>query len=521
MADPVVATRYGSLRGAEHDGVLSFLGIPYAASPTGVARFSPPQPPDPWGATFDATSVGAIAPQPTSLLGGYVPGDPNDQSESCLTMNVFTPAVDDGRRPVLVFVHGGAFLIGTGGGVMYRGEALARRGVVVVTFNYRLGALGFLAHPDLAATPGAPFANWGVLDQIAALEFVRDHVASFGGDPANVTLFGESAGAMSTANLLAVPKAAPLFRRAILESGATAVLSVGQAAHNAERFAKALGLDRIDRERLCHVPLDEVLAAQATLFGDLGVGAVMPFQPVVDGHLIPDHPDALIAAGGGSIEALIVGTNRDEFRFFTIGHRQLDEATDDALAPYVSAYLPPTDALGAADVISGYRAIATSRGETPSGRQLFEAIAGDAVFWAPAMRLAAASARHRPTFVYRFDWTSPFMRGALGACHGLELPFVFGTITNPFVALFSGEGEQAGALCEAVQSAWVSFATHGVPGTSETVAWPRYDDERRSTLVFDDDPSVLERPREDERKLWEALLGQYGVSATTETTTGT
>jgi para-nitrobenzyl esterase len=436
-------------------------------------------------------------------------------------MNVFTPGCDDRRRPVLVFIHGGAFLIGTGGGVMYRGEALARRGVVVVTFNYRLGALGFLAHPDLAVTPGAPFANWGVLDQLAALAFVQEHIASFGGDPRNVTLFGESAGAMSTADLLAVPRATGLFRRAVIESGATAVLSIRRAAHNAERFAKALGLRGVDRTVLSQVPVAEVLAAQATLLGDLGVGASMPFQPIVDGLLIPEHPDAVLAAGGGSVDALMVGTNRDEFRLFTIGQRQLDDASDQALAPYVSAYLPRTHDEDAVALIRKYRSIAAARGESPNQRQLFESIAGDAVFWAPAMRLASASASQRPTFVYRFDWTSPFMGGALGACHGLELPFVFGTITNPFVALFAGDGAPASDLCEMIQSAWVSFATNGHPGAAGGIEWPRYEDRRRATLLLGSDRSVLERPREEERLIWERLLGQYGVAAATEAATGT
>jgi para-nitrobenzyl esterase len=506
VADPVVGTRYGSIRGGDSDGIAAFLGIPYAAPPTHSRRFSPPVEPEPWSGVRDARSVGPIAPQPESLLGGYVPGDPRVQDEECLSLNVYTPRCDDARRPVLVFIHGGAFLIGTGGSAMYRAEALARRDVVVVTFNYRLGALGFLAHPNLARSPGEPFANWGVLDQLAALRFVRDHVADFGGDPQNVTIFGESAGAMSAANLLAVPSAKGLFRRAILQSGAALALGASDAARVAERFAGALGFDRVDRDLLAAVPTADLLAAQATLLGDLGVGASMPFQPVVDGTLLPDHPAVALAAGGGNAEALLIGTNRDEFRFFTIGKRQLDGVGDDALVPYVEPYLPPDRSSESDVVVKQYREIASGRGEAPTARGLFESIAADAVFWAPAMRLASASSRCRPTFVYRFDWESPFMGGSLGACHGLELPFVFGTTANPIIGLFSGSGPDAEELSATIQSAWVAFATDGEPGAG----WPRYDESSRSTAVLGGERLAISAPREPERIVWESLLGQYG-----------
>jgi para-nitrobenzyl esterase len=454
--------------------------------------------------------VGPIAPQPESLLGGYVPGDPRRQDEDCLSLNVFTPRCDDARRPVLVFIHGGAFLIGTGGSIMYRAETLARREVVVVTFNYRLGALGFLAHPNLASGRDGMFANWGVLDQLAALRFVRDHITDFGGDPGNVTIFGESAGAMSAANLLAVPSAKGLFRRAILQSGAALALGESDAAKTAERFAAALGFDRVDRDLLATVPIEDVLAAQATLFGDLGLGASMPFQPVIDGVLLPRHPEVTLATGGGNAEALLVGTNRDEFRFFTIGRRHLDDLADDDLGRYVASYLPPGRADEADIVVKQYREIASGRGENPSSRRLFESIASDSVFWAPAVRLATASSRFRPTFVYRFDWESPFMGGALGSCHGLELPFVFGTTTDPFVGLFSGNGPQADKLSETIQTAWVAFATHGDPGVGGTFGWPRYDETSRSTALLGSEMTDVDAPREPERIVWESLLGHYG-----------
>ncbi len=508
----VVTTQYGKVQGRESDGVATFLGIPYAASPEGSARFAPPRPPEPWRGVRDATECGPIAPQPESLLGGYVPGDPRIQAEDCLSINIFTPGVDGARRPVVVFIHGGAFLIGMGGGVMYRGDELARRGVVVVTFNYRLGALGFLAHPDLAVTPGAPFANWGMLDQIAALEFVRTGIDAFGGDPGNVTIFGESAGAMSAADLLAVPSARGLFRRAILQSGALATLSVDAASRNAERFVQALGLNAVDRDALCAVPADEVVAAQASLLGDLGVGASMPFQPVVDGMLFPRDPEETIVEEGSNAEAVIIGTNRDEFRFFTIGQRHLDDLSDEEIAPFVGAYLPPGRAPRAIEVIEEYRAATTRRGLSLSPRRIFESIAGDSVFWAPAVSLATALSRSATTYFYEFTWESPFMGGALGSCHGLELPFVFGTIANPIIGLFSGTGSDASALAEAIQTAWVAFATDGIPVSEPP--WPEYEVTRRATLALGADLALTDSPRDREREIWESLRAENGRSAT-------
>ena len=501
MAGPVVATRFGAVRGLDGDGVLAFLGIPYAAPPVDELRFAPPAPPAPWSGVRDAREPGPVAPQPESVIGGYVPGDPREQDEGCLAVHVFTPGLDDARRPVMVFVHGGAFLIGTGGGVMYRADALARRGVVVVTFNYRLGALGFLAHRELRDGASGPFGNWGVLDQLAALEFVRDHASAFGGDPGNVTLFGESAGAMSAADLLAVPRARGLFHKAVLESGAAQAMTVDAAEANAHRFGDALGLG-VDLDRLRKVPVEEILAAQRTLLGDLGVGASMPFQPVVDGRLLPDHPDRTLARGV-PVDALLVGTNRDEFRFFTVGQRQLDEIDDIELGRLVEAYLPPDAPLGAAEVLARYRSA-----EPAGPRRLFEQVAADAVFWAPAARLADASAPRTPTFFYRFDWESPFLQGALGACHGLELPFVFGTIENPIISLFAGAGPEAARLADRMQSAWVAFATTGNPSTEE-LPWPEYGEERR-TLLLGAEPSVVAAPRPQIRALWAELLGGYG-----------
>ena len=518
MANTTVGTRYGSVRGIEGDGCVSFLGVPYASPPTGELRFRPPVDPEPWSGVRNTTEPGLIAPQAETVLAGYVPGDPLAQGEDCLMLNVFAPAIDDGRRPVLVYIHGGAFLIGSGAGVMYRGEQFARRGVVVVTMNYRLGALGFLAHPDLAAGNGGGFGNWGLADQIAALRWVRDHIASFGGDPGNVTLVGESAGAMSAADLLISPQASGLFRRAILESGATLARSPSSAGEVAEQFTTLLGLPGVRRDLLCEVPLAELLEAQAALLtslGDLGGDAGMPFQPVVDGGVLPVHPDAAIAAGTSNVEALIVGTNRDEFRLFTVGQRQLDELDEPTLEKLVSAYIPPGTAIEAGGLVDAYREASLARAAQLSRRQLFEVIAGDALFRIPALRLVTAHSRIAPTYCYRFDWESPFGGLGLGACHGLELPFVFGTVINPVIGLFSGSSPEALTLSDAIQSSWAAFVSDGDPSVVATGRWPHYDAEHRRTLVFGPDIHLEDAPEEAERWYWEARLDRYGMTRAT------
>ena len=401
MSAGVVSTRQGDVRGVEVDGVRSYRGIPYAAAPVGRLRYRAPQPAPGWSGVRDASTFGAIAPQAASGLGSYFPGDPLDQSEDCLVCNVWTPETARGPLPVMVFVHGGAFCNGSGSGVMYRGDRLAARGVVVVTFNYRLGALGFLAHPALADEESGGFGNWGLLDQVAALGWVRDNIGAFGGDPSNVTVFGESAGAMSICDLLAAPAAGGLFRRAIAESGAALAIDPPPAARIAERLAASSASPSSAGTPCSPVPADELIGAQIAVNAEVDAGAGLPFQPVVDGGLLARHPEDAVVAGASAGVELLIGSNRDEFKLFSfavLARRELSEAEPERL---VGRYLRGAgleDEALAGDAIAEYRRAGTPR-RARTARALFDAIVTDWIFRVPQLRLAEAHriARRRRT----------------------------------------------------------------------------------------------------------------------------
>jgi para-nitrobenzyl esterase len=506
----VVATESGRVRGVESDGCWSFLGIRYAAPVAGAARFAAPQPVEPWNGIFTADAVSPVSPQPRSGVGSYLPGDPMEQGEDCLSLNVWTAGCDAERRPVIVFLHGGAFLSGTGAGVLYRGEGFARQGVVLVTLNYRLGFLGFLAHPALE-TDGARLGNRGLLDQLAALRWVERNISEFGGDPQNVTLVGESAGAMSIADLASSGELKSRVRRVVLESGATSTISRAEAFSIAERFVSLLGAHDVNLASLSSAPMAELVAAQDSVIANFGGVAGMPFRPIVDGELLRVHPDTAIATGATAGLDILAGTNRDEFRLFTFAQPEIPTLDDEGLARLLDGYLDDAGmSVTARAVIDCFRQARESQGLGVRPRDLFEAIGTDLVFRMPTLRLLAAHVHFGGrAFCYRFDWESPFAQGALGACHALELPFVFGTLGNPIVAFFSGSGDAASAVSEEMQGAWAAFARGGRPSVG-TAEWPEYEPERRMTRIFGDLPTVLGSPGEAERAFLEQHMPAYG-----------
>ncbi len=503
--DGVVEVRGGRVRGVERSGLWVYSGIPYARAPVGPLRWRPPQPPEPWTGIRPADEFGPIAPQSPPVAGLTIPGDPTEHSEDCLSLNVWTPGLDDGRRPVMVWTHGGGFTSGSGSFLLYRGGELARHGnVVVVTFNYRLGALGFLGHPAAVEGSTEPdeVGNWGLMDQVAALGWVRDCIGAFGGDPGNVTVFGESAGAMSVSTLLALPAARGLFHRAAVESGPAYTQTLERARHRGDELAKELGIGELTRRVLEDVPADDLVAATQRMQNqppDPGQ-LPLPFLPVVDGAYLPRHPLEAVAEGAGAPVPLLIGTTRDVLSLFALGVRRLADLDDEGLDRWMRRAAPGADV---DRLITTYRDVRAARGESVRPRDLWVAMGSDLVFRWPSLKTAAAQRKHQSnTFVYLFTWETPAFGGELGSCHALEIPFVFGALHRPLIAAFAGGGREAEDLSARMHHAWLAFAHTGDPSHDGIGRWPAWDDERRATMLFGPDGGVVDRPRDQELSAW-------------------
>lgn len=497
-----IPTTAGRIRGRQEGEVTAFKGIPYAAAPFGPRRLRPPEPPQPWAGVRDAFVPGPSAPQP-----GYLPAmaglleEASNPGEDCLNLNVWTPAPsrNGGRLPVMVWIHGGAFRNGAGSLPSYDGARLAADGAVCVTLNYRLGAEGFLLLPDGTS-------NLGLLDQIAALEWVRDNIAGFGGDPDNVTVFGQSAGAISITALMTMPRARGLFRRAITQSGAGHHTHPEHIARRlTERLAALAGAEPT-REGLAALPPERLIAAndalgreiaQATDPGQWGesAGGGTTVLPVVDGDTLPERPIDALAGGAGRDIELLTGTTSDEFRLFLIPLGIGPRITDELLHGFLAGLgLNPGEARAAYT--------AAHPGATPG--DLLSAAMSDHAYRIPALRIAEVRATHRAeTFVYEFARCSPVLDGALGACHMAEIGFVFGNLCDP---LAGPDAPQE--LSDAMREAWLSFARTGHPtgtGTSggKLPHWPAYAGRRSVMHLGDGAPAVREDPAADVRRLWE------------------
>jgi para-nitrobenzyl esterase len=511
----IVETSKGKLEGTRRDDLCVFRGVPFARPPVGELRFRAPQPLESWEGVRDATRIGARAMQVPSETFEALLGRPPKQppiDEDCLYLNVWTPGVE-GRRPVMVWIHGGVFTRGAGSEPLYNGRVLASRGdIVILTINYRLGALGFLYMPDCADAEGEPCTNFGMLDQVAALEWVRDEIMAFGGDPDNVTIFGESAGAMSIGALMASPRASGLFRRGILQSGAAHnALSIDQAQANTAAFAQALGVERLTADRLRSIRAEDILRAQSSMEASdrerMGKGpAIGPrFQPVIDGHFLRERPIDAIRAGSAKDVSVLIGTTAEEWKLFAAMSPGLAKISEDEAARRIGWLVSSDgDAERGRAILHAYRNARKARGEATETFELFVAVQTDHIFRIPADRLAEAQATHqRQVFTYRFDWRSPIGNGVLGACHALDLPFVFGT--HRLVPAFAGEGPEADALAAKVGDAWIAFARADDPST-DPLRWPPFDAERRSTMILDRKCRVEERPREAERRCWDGII---------------
>lgn len=501
-------TIYGEIEGIEKKDHFAFLGVPFAKPPVGELRFKAPQPPEPWNGIREAKEFGAAAPQ---MKESYFPAmSPEKIEEDCLYLNVWTPRADGEKRPVMVWIHGGGFLSGAGSLPWYRGHRIAATNdVVVVSINYRLGALGFLYLNELAGDDLSPDSNIGIRDQIAALEWVRDNIENFGGDPGNVTIFGESAGGMSVGTLLGTPAAKGLFHRAIMQSGAAHnMVNKDQATVIAERFLEMSDIHPSDTAGLRGADWNLFLSKylKITAFTVRTLLGFLPFEPVVDDDLIPKPAKEALFDGLSADVPVMAGTNADEWNLFAITQTDLTAITEENLAQRFERQLVGGDTAGrehARQIWEVYEKEADSEEEVPG------LLMTDVVFRIPAIRACETQSQHQPaTYQYLFTYGSPAAPNGkpLGAFHGLEIPFVFGIADRPDAAFLVGTNPAIPDLSKTMQSAWVEFARTGKPAADGLPEWPSYDLETRPVMILDTEPRVDHDPESVRRQAWEGIL---------------
>ncbi len=500
-----VSVGSGRLLGDDDAGVHVFRGVPYAAPPIDERRWKAPQPVQPWEGVRDATRPGLAVLQEMMPPPFGSPLPP--MGDDCLNLNVWTPDPGADGLPVFVWIHGGAFVSGSGIEDVYDGASFARQGLVCVTINYRLGAQGFwhLADhfPELVDS-----GNVGMLDQIAALQWVHDNIAAFGGDPGKVTIAGESAGGMSVGTLLAMPRARGLFQRAILQSGAG---HNGIEASNASMIARhlldALGVVPGDLAALHAVTPDRLLEAQAALTLEMqttrnplrfgaAAGSAMPFQPTIGTAALPERPIDAVASGSAADVDIMVGTTMEESLVFVVA--MADMFNDEMVSMTMDAVF----AGQGATALEKYRA----RRPDAAPHEIVGAVETDRMFRVPAVRLADAQTAHNANvWMYRFDWRTPVFDGAFGACHALELSYVFNNLGSAMAAGFNGP-DAPPALADVMHRAWAQFVATGSPAHEALPEWPHYDITDRATMSFDVTSKLLRQPDADELALWDGVI---------------
>lgn len=487
---PIVETTAGKVRGVIENKVAAFRGVPYGASTAGSRRFLPPAKPEAWTGVKDTIELGHRSPQgPSGLIPEVAAVDAKEpDGEDCLVLNVWTPSASSSaslghKRPVMVWLHGGGFTSGSGGFKIYDGVNLAgRHDVVVVTVNHRLNAFGYLYLADLGGAKYADASNVGNLDIIAALEWVRDNISHFGGDPGNVTIFGQSGGGAKVSTLLAMPAAQGLFHRAVIESGAALRGIPREAANkNTEAFLAKLGLKPNQADELENMPLDRLI--QALSGGRFGA--------VVDGKTLPANPFDPAAPAISANVPLLIGTTQTEVTFFA--GQQLDPIDDAALHGRVKQGIRASDA-DTDKVIGVYKKLDPAI----SNIDLYLESASDSMMWVNALAAAERKAAlgKAPVYMYYFKWRSPVRDGKLKAMHCMEIPFVF---DNPDAGKpMTGSGEDRYALASKISGAWAAFAHTGNP-SQKGLAWPAYESSKRATMILDDKCELVDDPRREVR----------------------
>lgn len=501
MPGLIVETKYGKLEGVQEGPVSVWRGVPFAQPPIGSLRFRSPLPPKAWNGVRDASRFGPIAPQKASLMDGLTGRTRAEYSEDCLYLNIWSPAADNQHRPVVVWIHGGAFVTGAGSVPWYNGVSFAEQGdVVVVTINYRLGIFGFLHLAEYGGEDFATSGNCGILDQVAALQWVQENIAAFGGDPNNVTIFGESAGSMSVAVLLGLSYHQPLFHKAILQSGvANNLRKPAEAYVVTTQVLSKLSLSKHEAVAgLQAVPMEQLLDLA---FAFPSATGARPFAPLIDGVLVQQSP--LDAVGNGSARhiPLLLGTNKDEMTLFTMFDRSWTSLDEEGIkarcAKMVGSHVWQTVAEYYSNLDGEF-----------SPLERWTKFLTTAVFGMGTIRLAEKQLSQKaPVWLYRFDWPTPIRDGALQACHALEIPFVWNNLAQPGVIPFTSDSAQRQPIADQMHAAWIAFAHTGSPSVP-SLEWPAYDLKNRKVMLFNTNTRAEADPHALEREVWEKSLTQ-------------
>ena len=500
----IIDTKAGKIQGIKDEGIEIFKGIPYAERIVGDLRFKPPVPAKQFPGVFLATEFGPISPQ---VISPKLLGPPNPQSEpDCLNLNIWTPSTDKDKRPVMVWIHGGG--LRSHSQRSYDGTFLVNRGnVVVVTLNYRLNALGFSFIPDVVTAP------LGLLDQITVLKWVRDNIEHFGGDQNNITIFGESAGGWSVSTLLAMPEAKGLFHRAIAQSGACnpAGFRASEGIDISKRVFSEMGIQYGDLDALRKISAYELVNAESKVWEEKLKEKHWPLTtpPYIDGEYIPEHPLVLIRKGAAAEVDLLVGTNLNESTSMKPDDsNNFKEVSENGMHNWIKLVMKTLsqNENKAESLINAYRETRKHEGFL-SAQKVLDAFLTDFEFHISAIRTAEAQSIQNPnTYMYLFTWPSPFMDEKFGAFHTCEIPFVFGMLDHPDWNLFSDTSEEAKKHSEKIMDSWIAFARTGSPSHRGIPEWPKYDTEKRSTMILGKEIKAVDDPYGKERMTWDGIM---------------
>lgn len=495
MTETIIETAYGRVQGEKINEVCVWKGIPYAKPPISSLRFRPPVKPEAWEGIRNATEFSPVASQTSSEVMNYLGNDISNMSEDCLYLNIWSPAADNKRRPVLVWIHGGAFVSGSGSSSWYDGESFATKGdVVVVTINYRLGILGFLHLGEIGGQEYATSGNCGLLDQVAALEWIQENIEAFGGDPNRVTVFGESAGAMSIGVLLGMPSAKGLFQQAILQSGAARnAIPSSKATNVAQKLLEALNVDSSNLSQLEDIPVGKLLEVSTLV-------PPMSLVPVIDGVSLPQNPDLAVANGSAKDVKILIGTNKDEYNLFTAFDPLWKDATQQTMSVIFEKTFGPLWSALSKQFLN----------EEDLSVDLYNQMMTMQIFTYPAIKLAEHQINQgSPVFMYRFDWESPVLNGVLKAAHAIEIPFVWNTLDKPKTENITGSEANRQVISDQMHEVWIAFARYGNPSTKSIPNWPEYDLENRATFIFNEESRLELHPNDDLREKWEKAISHF------------